>query len=214
MSSAAVETTPRDRLLTAAFELVDADEALSMDAVAQASGVSRASAYRIFAGVREMVAALTELQSAHHVAAVLAGAERESDAVAKLEAIAVYTVTTAREDPRMLVLMPQVGMAADAAVRRMAAEVSDPIIAAGQEAGCIRDDVTPAQISGWLLDSFVGGTAYRRMTDAEARDFFRTFFVPALLPRGGGGLRAELEPVAQGLREALAAVEKVQRSGR
>lgn len=207
MSSAELDAPARDRLLAAAFELIDADTTLSMDAVAHASGVSRATAYRTFAGIREMVAALTELQARFHADAVVQALQRQRDEVAKLETIAVYTVTTARDDLRLRRLMPQVGMATDSLVQQLAAEVSEPVIVAGQAAGRIRDDVSPAELTVWLLDCFVGGTAYRHMSETQARTLFRTFFLPGLVPATGAARRTDLEPIERHLRQALEAVE-------
>ncbi|HEY2832593.1 MAG TPA: hypothetical protein VGJ14_09220 [Sporichthyaceae bacterium] len=209
-----MSTATRERLIDAARALLTAGEVPpTMENVARTADVSRATAYRAVSGVPEILQAVTERALERHRNTVADLVSRERDAVAKIEATVVYTVTEVRADEALAHLIPSTGLAGHDFLRGMGFAFVDPILRVGQDNGEIRADIGTGTITDWILDCYVGGTSYRTFTAKEARTLFRTFFAPALRP-ARSPVAGELAEAEQGLREALVAVRKIRRSTR
>ena len=169
--------------MSAAHDLACEGADVTVEAAAQAAGVSRATAYRTFGGLPQLLDALLETRAQFHNQAVLERLVGLTNSLDKLEAVVAYTIEIYQTDPTLRDLTPHTGLARNPIARRNALEAVRPLITEGQREGTIRNDLDVGVITDWLLDAFVGGIEYRHMSETEARDMFRTFYVPALRPQ-------------------------------
>ena len=178
-----MSVSTKARLVSAAHDLACEGAEVSVEAAAQAAGVSRATAYRTFAGLQQLLDALLEARGQFHNQAVQERLAGLTNALDKLEAVVAYTVEIYQTDPTLRDLTPHTGLARNPIARPSALAAVRPLITEGQREGTIRNDLNVGVITDWLLDAYVGGIEYRNMSDAEAREMFRTFYVPALRPQ-------------------------------
>ena len=169
--------------MSAAHDLASEGAEVTVEAAAQAAGVSRATAYRTFAGLPQLLDALLEARGQFHNQAVQERLDGLTNALDKLEAVVAYTIEIYHTDSTLRDLTPHTGLARNPIARRSALAAVRPLITEGQRDGTIRKDLDVGVITDWLLDAYVGGIEYRNMSEAEARDMFRTFYVPALRPQ-------------------------------
>ena len=96
-----VNGTVKDRLIRAADAEIAAHgiDAVQMDAVAKAAGVSRATAFRQLGSVSEMLVQVALLRSERHVLAAKQVMATKTSVFAKLEAALVYTSRELPTDP-------------------------------------------------------------------------------------------------------------------
>jgi AcrR family transcriptional regulator len=157
---------------------------VSIDAVAQAAGVSRASAYRHF-GDRDglLFKAAMELTRQHARVAIEYQPESASVA-AKLEEAFAYSARQARIDKVLrLLLLTRRPQAIDDAVRALSLDIMGPLYRQAQLDGEVREDLSVAEIIDWLSEQrLVIGRL--QLNEDQARAWVRNFVVPVLSPQG------------------------------
>src|ERR1700722_2063134 len=127
---------------------------LSIDVVARAAGVSRATAYRHL-GTREELrfrAAITLAQA--HVQRCMDLLDQLHGAPAKIEEAFAYTARESARDPLLQVLLVESRRTTgiDDAIRSLSDQITGPVIAAGQVTGEIRADLSVDEIISWLVE--------------------------------------------------------------
>jgi AcrR family transcriptional regulator len=188
---------------------------LSIDVVARAAGVSRATAYRHL-GTREELrfrAAITLAQA--HVQRCMDLLDQLHGAAAKIEEAFAYTARESMRDPLLQVLLLESRRTTgiDDAIHSLSDQITGPVIAAGQVTGEIRGDLSVDEIISWLVEQLYVMLRLRH-DDVSARTWVRTFVLPCLFPwaTDGGGpaeVRARLALVAERVRELDEAVTAV-----
>lgn len=196
-------TSTRDRLIGATLELVAAGQSTTLEGVAGAAGVSRATAYRAFSGMSELQVAALQAHSANLVEDVKRAAGRVDDALDAMEEVAAMTLAALTRDTTLRALLPSDSMAANDVVRDMSMEIIRPILTRGQENGQVRTDLDIAEMVEWLIDSYVSALLYRNMTEAQARSMYRKFYSPALRAPSAAQPREQARVIAHHLKAAL-----------
>ncbi len=197
----------RDRLIKSALELLNAGEAISLESVAAAAGISRATAYRSVSGIPDLMASTYVAHAEHHLAELYRQLEGVEHTIDALEVVVIYTAQSLQSDPVLTTLFPGSGMPPHELTDKLAADSVRPIIARGQERGEIRADTDAMDITTWLFDSFARGLMDRRMDPEESSRMFRTFFVPALRPPTASTDPSRHDAAAEHLRSALSLLE-------
>jgi AcrR family transcriptional regulator len=199
----AVPISTKERLVAAAHQVATRSEEVSVESAATEAGVSRATAYRTFGGVQQLLDALVQSRGDHHLRAIQGKLSGDEAALDKLETVIAYTVEILQSDATLRDILPHVGLAGHATARPIAFAAVRSLITDGQRDGSIRDDLDIGVITDWLLDAYIGGIEYRKMDETEARAMFRTFYVPALRPQQTGDVAAVNVAVARHLTAAL-----------
>ena len=175
--------TVRDRLIRAAdlaLRRYGVDQ-VSIDAVAAAAGVSRATAFRQLGGRDQMIIAVALSRShrfARECSAVMA---RYVGAFAKLEAAFVYLVGELPSDPiirELFALTPGGDFGPEA--HAIAAATFGPAIEAGRAAGEVRHDVPTDEMVRWTVEQLYLAVLQTDRTDAAVIRRVRAFLAPAL----------------------------------
>ncbi|WP_328539764.1 TetR/AcrR family transcriptional regulator [Streptomyces sp. NBC_00344] len=175
-------TVDRDQVLRTAAALLTRKATATMDEVARAAGIGRATLHRHFAGRDALVRALEELGIAEFEAALDAARTGEGPAVAALRRF-ITEVEPAAGLLAFLVTENQLfeGEEVNEGWARLDARVSS-IFRRGQEQGEIRIDLSPA----WLTEALYGliGTCAWAIQDGRvaAKDF--SFMIAELLLGG------------------------------
>jgi AcrR family transcriptional regulator len=183
---------------------------ISVDAVAQAAGVSRATAYRYLGSRDELLyRAAIMLAQAHmgRCAELLARAPSVAD---RLEEAFAYTVREARGDELLQVLLrsPR-AQAIDEALREMTRDLFADAVRAGQEDGQVRTDVSAEELIAWQVEQLY--VVVRLTLDEEqARTYVRRFMVPSLRPPGeaAGGLKPHVRAVLDDMHRRLQELDR------
>jgi AcrR family transcriptional regulator len=181
---------------------------VTVEAVAQAAGVSRATAYR-YLGSREELhyrAAIT-LAEAHlaRCAAILA---RTRTVAERVEESFAYVVRETSGDERLRLLLRSARAAAiDEALRAMSAELMEPSVRAGQEDGQVRTDVPAEELIGWLVEQ-VYVIERLSLTEEKARLWVRRFIIPVLGPPGGSGLASQVCAILDDVGRQLKVIDR------
>jgi AcrR family transcriptional regulator len=156
---------------------------VSIDAVAQAAGVSRASAYRHF-GDRDglLFRAAIEL-TRQHARVVMQNLSDGASVARKVEEAFAYSARQARVDKVLrLLLLTRRPQAIDDAARALSMEIMGPLYRQGQLDGEVRDDLSVAEIIDWLIEQrLVIGRL--QLNEEQARAWVRNFVVPVLRPQ-------------------------------
>jgi AcrR family transcriptional regulator len=150
---------------------------VTVEAVAKAAGVSRATAYR-YLGSRE------ELLRRAALALVSGHADQCREAVAR--------ATIQDRHLQMLVKSPRTAGLIEA-VQELMASILLPTLHEGQRAGQVRDDLSADELIAWLLDQLHLLTR-KRLTEEQSRQWVQTFVIPVLDPPGNadGRLRSQV----------------------
>jgi AcrR family transcriptional regulator len=156
---------------------------VSIDAVAQAAGVSRASAYRHF-GDRDglLFRAAMELTRQHAVV-VMESLSHTATVAAKVEEAFAYSARQARVDKVLrLLLLTRRPQAIDDATRALSLEIMGPVYRQGQCDGEVREDLSVEEIIAWLSEQrqVVGRL---QLDEEHARSYVRNFIAPVLRPQ-------------------------------
>ncbi|MEW6582533.1 MAG: helix-turn-helix domain-containing protein, partial [Actinomycetota bacterium] len=151
----------RDATLDAAAELVAAHglRGVTMAAIAERTGIGRATLYKYFPDVESILVAWHERQVGGHLQHLAALRDRAGDAAARLEAVLeAYALIQHRhhgtEHAAALHRGPHVA--------RAEAELHDfvrDLVAEGVAAGTVRDDVAPDELAGYCLNALAGAAA-------------------------------------------------------
>ena len=211
--------TVRDRLIRAADLALRRHgvDQVSIEAVAAAAGVSRATAFRQLGGHDQMIIAVALSRShrfARECSAVMA---RYVGAVAKLEAAFIYLVDELPNDPiirELFALTPGGDFGPEA--HAIAAATLGPAIEAGRAAGEVRDDVPTDEMVRWTVEQLYLAVLRTDRTEAAVVRRVRAFLVPALGAHGdrefSGDVLSRIESLDFALgqaREALKALRNL-----
>jgi AcrR family transcriptional regulator len=174
-----------DRALLEYLEALSLDNVseVSIDAVAHAAGVSRASAYRHF-GDRDGLLFKAAMELTRQHAGVVMGALSPGASVAsKVEEAFAYSARQARVDKVLrLLLLTRRPQAIDDATRALSQEIMGPVYRQGQLDGEVRDDLSVEEIIAWLSEQrHVLGRL--QLDEEQARRWVRNFIVPVLRPQ-------------------------------
>jgi len=195
------DTTPTD-IDAARGRLVDAAAACldrfglaktTLEDVAAAAQVSRATIYRYFANRDELVLAvvLRELDRSydHSLDEFVADAESPEAMGDAVVAASAYLLATIRSNPKLQIFLNREGAAAvagasEAFFTAIAAQLR-PYLEPAQQRGLIRGDLDLAEASEWILRCIlslltVDGPVHRDLDDE--RRLLATYLVPALVP--------------------------------
>jgi AcrR family transcriptional regulator len=202
-----VKLSTRDRLIAATLDLLAAGQVPTLESAAVAAGLSRATAYRAFAGMAELQGAALQAYSAGLAEEIRIRAAEIEDALEAMEQVAALTLAGLTKDTTLRALLPAGGMAGNDIVRSMSMDFIRPILTRGQESGQVRTDLDATEMVEWLIDSYVSALLYRNMVEADARTMFRTFYVPALRAPSAAQPQEQTRAVAHHLKAALALLE-------
>lgn len=205
--------TVRDRLIRAADHALHqyGPDHVSIDAVAEAAGVSRATAFRQLGGRDQMITAVALSRShrfARECSAVMA---RHVGAFAKLEAAFIYLVDALPSDPiirELFVLTPGGDFVPEA--HAIATATLGPAIDAGRAAGEVRDDVSTDEMMRWIVEQLYLAVLHTDRSDAVVIRRVRAFLTPALAAHRdrelSGGVLSRIESIDFALDQARAAL--------
>jgi AcrR family transcriptional regulator len=180
---------------------------ISVDAVAQAAGVSRATAYRYLGSRDELLYRAAIMLAQAHMGRCEEILARTATVADRLEEAFAYTVRETTGDALLqLLLRSPRAKAIDEALRAMTGDLFANAVHAGQEDGQVRSDVSAQELIVWQVEQLY--VVLRLALDEEqARLWVRRFMVPALRPPGeiDGGLkphvRAALDDVHRRLQD-------------
>ncbi|MGX7680023.1 TetR/AcrR family transcriptional regulator [Jatrophihabitans sp. DSM 45814] len=175
---------------------------VNIEAVAQAAGVSRATAYRHFGDRDGLLFHAAILLTRRHgeLAAELINAE--ATVAGKVEVGFAYTAREIRADDMLrLLLTSRRTQAIDGVVRSLAMEITGPGLREGQLDGQVRDDLTLDELIDWLTEQ--QHVVIRLGLDEDgARAWVRHYMLPILRPEHGCapdqvGVKAALAEIAE-----------------
>ena len=185
----------RERLVDAAEGCIDrfGVAKTTLEDVAKAADVSRATVYRYFRNRDELMLAviLRELDRSYEQSLDdFAGAVRTPEEAARaIVDAAVYLLETIRSNPKLQLFLDTEGAAAinGASEAFFAAVAEDlrPYLEPAQAAGAIRPELDVLEMVEWILRTIlslltVAGPV--RRTSEDERRYLATYLVPALVP--------------------------------
>lgn len=211
----------RDRLIRAADAWLDRHgvEELSIEAIAAAAHVSRATAFRKLGGRDQLVVAVALARADRFTRECVTEMDRQVGTFAKLEAAFVYLVGELPNDPivrEFFALRPggDFGAEADA----IANATLGPAIGAGRTAGEVRDDVPIEEIVHWTVEQLYLAVVQNDRSPAAAIRRVRTYLTPALSAHRtdqlSGSIRSRVESLDFALDQAREALSALQQAAR
>jgi AcrR family transcriptional regulator len=175
-----------ERLLDAADLLVSSRglEGLSLDAIAQAADVSRATAYRYYPGLDRLMVRLAIRRGEGLIEDLRGRMARERTVLAKLEVAFVRVVADVPQDPVMAAVYdPRSGFVHDDDVSAVSNALLAPVLTDGQAAGEVRTDIDVPEMIMWLGEQVSSLMSRGPLTDDEVRSHVRRFVGPVLRPQ-------------------------------
>lgn len=158
--------------------------AVTMAAVAERAGVSRATAFRQLGNTPRMIILVGIHRARNHIARTREIIAAQPDIFAKIEDVLVYTTRELPEDPVIRELVAQRSAAVlDEDIRSLTDEITGPVLLAGQAAGVVRTDIPIREMIDFLLEQTYLAAEYPDRSEKSARHRFRTFVAPALRPQ-------------------------------
>ena len=206
--------TVRGRLIHAADVALQryGPDQVSIEAVAAAAGVSRATAFRQLGGRDQMIIAVALSRShrfARECSAVMA---RHVGAFAKLEAAFIYLVAELPNDPiirELFVLTPGGDFVPEA--HAIATATLGPAIEAGRAAGEVRDDMSTDEMVRWIAEQLYLAVLHTDRSDGAVTRRVRAFLTPALGAHRdrelSGRVLSRIESIDFALEQARAALK-------
>jgi AcrR family transcriptional regulator len=159
----------------------DGIEGVSIDAVAAAAGVSRATAFRQLGKRDEMIVAVAISRSRRLVVECAVLMSRPVGAFAQLEAAFVYLVRELSNDPIVRELFAlRTSDNLGPGTRDMAVAIFGSAVADGRTTGEIRTDVSDDQIIDWTVEQLYLAVRQVDRSDTAVLQRVRTFLAPAL----------------------------------
>jgi AcrR family transcriptional regulator len=181
-------TTVRERLNVALVEYlstlsVDSIDEVTVEAVANAAGVSRATAYRHFGDREGLLFHAALLLTKRHAELARELLAQIPTVSARTEEGFAYTAREIRADKMLRLLLTSPRSAAiDSVVRALSVEISGDSLRSGQLDGQVRTDLTVDELIDWINEQ--QHVAIRLGLDESAvRTWVRRFVVPALRPQ-------------------------------
>ncbi|MUL65983.1 hypothetical protein BOO86_16015 [Mycobacterium sp. CBMA 234] len=206
--------TVRDRLISAADAALRKNgvDSMTVEAVAQTAGISRATAFRQLGKREDMIVAVGVQRAADYArrcAVEMAGAATASE---KLHVAFQFLVRELPEDPVMRAVVT-VRTAADLTidVHDLLAETFGPVVDTGRVSGEIRADVPAEQVILWIVEQLYLAIQQPDRDPVAVRDRLRLFVFPALAPTAvasasSASVRAHVDGLAAALQDAERAV--------
>jgi AcrR family transcriptional regulator len=181
-------STVRERLNVALVEYLatlpveDLDE-ISVEAVANVAGVSRATAYRHFGDREGLLFHAALLLTRRHADRAIELISKMPTVSARIEEGFAYTAREIRSDKMLRMLLTSRRSAAiDSVIRSLSIEISSESLRAGQLDGQVRCDISVDDLIDWTNEQ--QHVAIRLGLDEEsARQWVRRFVVPVLRPQ-------------------------------
>lgn len=186
----------RDRLVDAAEECFArfGVAKTTVEDVASAAGVSRATIYRCFDGGRdELILAVLMREAGKFLGRLDRRLDRQRSFADALVEGVVYTLREIRAEPQLALLFApesagHTGSIAGAseALFRATTEFLTPVLETAQQNGDMRQDVGIADAAEWVLRtilSMLTVTGPVRRSEARLRQYLHAFLVPALAAR-------------------------------
>jgi AcrR family transcriptional regulator len=207
------EPSVLDRLVSAAdTALLDVDiDAVTIQAVAVAAGVSRATAFRHMGTREDMIVAVAMLRGARYARTCAIEMDRCTSVFDKIETAYLYLTRELLDDPVMRALF-MVQTAADIGdeASELAMATLGPVIDQGRANGIIRTDVSAERIMAWIVEQLYLAIQQTDRTDAAVRERVRLFLIPALTPdritmSRSGHWTVQLDAVSDALSHAVEA---------
>ncbi len=196
------------RLVRAADEemRIQGTTAVTMAAVAERAGVSRATAFRQLGSASRMIIQVGIYRARIHIIRTQEILDAQPDIFAKMEDVMVYTTRELPEDPVIQALMAQRATSVlDEDIRSVTAEISGPVLLAGQAAGIVRTDIPLREMIDFLVEQTYLAADYPDRSERAARHRFRTFVAPALRPQPAPHTAGSADSPNEELEKALAA---------
>lgn len=206
--------TVRDRLISAADAALrnSGVDAVTVEAVAQTAGISRATAFRQLGKREDMIVAVGVRRAADYARRCEVEMAGVATASEKLHAAFQFLVRELPEDPvmRAVVTVRTAGQLADD-VHDLLTETFGPVIESGRVGGEIRTDVSGELVMRWIVEQLYLALQQPHRDIVSVRDRLRLFVFPALVPSAVAGatsalVRAHVEGVSSALRAAEQAV--------
>lgn len=175
-----------DRLVHAAdAALEDVDvEALTIDAVAAAAGVSRATAFRHMGTQADMIVAVGMLRATRYARSCAAEMDHHVTVLGKIEAAFLHLARELPADPvmrAMFVVQTASDIGDEASELTMA--TLGPVIDRGRSIGVVRADVSTERVVSWVVEQLYLAMQQPDPTGDAARERVRLFLIPALRPQ-------------------------------
>ena len=174
-----------DRLVSAAdAALLDVNiDTVTIEAVALAAGVSRATAFRQLGTHEDMIVAVAMVRAARYASNCFAEMHDCTSAFDKIETAFLYLARELPADPVMRALF-MVQTAADIGdeAGELATATLGPVIEEGRASGMIRTDVSAERVMSWIVEQLYLAIQQPDRSDDAVRDRVRLFLIPALTP--------------------------------
>jgi AcrR family transcriptional regulator len=179
------ERSVLDRLVSAAdAALLDVDiDAVTIQAVALAAGVSRATAFRQLGTREDMIVAVAMLRAARYARSCVAEMHHYTSVFDMIEIAFLYLARELPADPVMRALF-MVQTAADIGdeAGELATATLGPVIEQGRSCGVIRTDVSAERVMSWIVEQLYLAIQQPDRADDAVRERVRLFLIPALTP--------------------------------
>jgi AcrR family transcriptional regulator len=189
---------------------------ITVDAVAQEAGVSRATAYRYLGSRDDLLYRSALLLAQGHMGRCLEILDRTPTVAARLEEAFAYTVRETAQDALLQLLLRSArAESIDEALRVMTVDLFKDAVRVGQADGQVRTDVTAEELIAWQVEQLY--VVFRlRLDEQAARLWVRRFMVPALRPPGGNdaGLRPQMRAVLDDVHRRLQELDRSVTSAR
>ncbi len=179
----------------------------SIEDVATAANVSRATVYRYFEGGRDEIVLAVLLREADRFEKQLRQRLSRVRSITNypVEGV-IFAVQTARSNPRVALLFaPEVAgqtgafVGASEVLHERVRGLIEPFIAQAQKQGIARSDLDADEAAEWLIRTVVSLlTVPSKRGIPEERRFLRHFLVPAFLASAGSRPSATVVPITGG----------------
>jgi AcrR family transcriptional regulator len=161
---------------------------VTVEAVAESAGVSRATAYRHLGDRGELLYQAAIALAEAHITRCAAILDQTRTVAERVEEAFAYTVREASGDTRLqLLLRSPRADAIDQAIRAMTTDLMGPAIRAGQQDGQVRTDVPADDLLAWQIEQLYV-VERLALSENSVRLWVRRFIIPALTPPPGAGL--------------------------
>jgi AcrR family transcriptional regulator len=166
----------------------------TVEDVASAAGISRATIYRYFDGGRdELILAVLMREAGKFLGRLDRRLDRQRSFADALVEGVVYTLREIRAEPQLALLFaPETAghtgsiAGASEALFHATTEFLTPVLETAQRNGDMREDIGIADAAEWVLRTILSMLTVqgpRRRSDARLRDYLHAFLVPALAAR-------------------------------
>jgi AcrR family transcriptional regulator len=205
------EPTIFDRLVRAADAALSRSsvEDVTIDAVAAAAGLSRATAFRQLGKRDDMVAAVALMRSTDYARACIDGMNRYPGTFEQIEEAFRFLARKIPTDPVIRAfLATRTAAGFDSDVHDLATATLGPALERGRLVGEIRTDVPMTDIITWTVEQLYLAMQQTDRSDKAIGERVRSFLTPALAPRlrADDALRLRLDVVSAALDEARQAL--------